>query len=194
MKIAIQIIDKMVLKNDAFSVIMNFLFPLIFIVVGSVFIFGSIQLHDSGYLPIATVLIVFGSLYLLFSVHQRIFSIDKQLGEIVDIKKRFIMSRSRVYNISDVESVELRKKWRAGRSRNQQEFSVASSGQALNLSVLVVFKDKSDLLVDIYLEGSSSITINNLGVPSGGKETQEAMDLATNIAQFLNVPFEEIQQ
>jgi hypothetical protein len=131
---------------------------------------------------------VAGLLTILFSSSITL-NASKRTGQLHYQKKRIVAPQIASYAITDVFRIETRKQWRmqdvpGSNNQNgptrQQPVLVAQS--------VIVFKDGRELALN-HQTTSSTMSVGSVSLMSG-QASQSAM--AAQVAQFLNVPFEEI--
>lgn len=116
-----------------------------------------------------------------------IVSMYKSRGIIRYDKKRLIGIKSAEYNISDAMRVELRKQWQTEQVPSTQG-STQKTREVLVSQTVIMFKTGTELLLG--KQKSSGGTMGTVAVLMGGQGKE--LVLATQIADFLGVPFQEI--
>jgi hypothetical protein len=175
--------DDIVLKEGNAS---GVAFGAIFIVVGAVIGF-SLRSSGSIVLWIALAMIVIG-LITTFSSSSITIDANKTSGQLLYQKKRLIGGSTNTYAIADILRIETRKQWRMENSGASGARGVSVPRQVLVAQSVVVFKDGQELPLDHQKESSSMSTGPAVMMGGQGKEVA----LATQVANFLGVPFQEI--
>ncbi len=183
MKITSQSADQLVLQEGSAS---GIAIGGVFVVAGAV---GGYFLHHSS--PIAIwiglAVVLLGLAVVLFSASITV-AADKATGRISYQKKRLIGGQNSTYAIADVLRIETRKQWRVQNSPPAGNQDVSIPQPVLVWQLVVVFKDGRELPLD-HQKTSSTTTIGP-AVLMGGQGAEVA--IATQVANFLSVPFQEI--
>jgi hypothetical protein len=188
MKITSQTSDELVLKDGG---VFRFVFGGGFMLFGLVFAYMMYMSGTHGtelLIPVAPFLI--GLLSFLF-IPSLIINFNKTTGQITYQKKRVAGTRITLYAISDVNRLEARKQWQIQRTQNanQRGVSVGAMNERLVLIVqsVLVLKDGRELPLDVATGTSAQSTGSSLAI--AGNE----VSVAKQVADFLNVPFQEIE-
>jgi hypothetical protein len=182
MKIINQTNDRMVLKEGGAS---GIALGLIFVVAGAV-IGYYLRTSSPAVIWIALALIVIGLGMTLFSSSITV-DASKATGQLLYQKKRLIGGSSATYAISDVLHIETRKQWRMENTGAAGGRNVAMPQQVLVSQSVIVFKDGRELPLD-HQKNSSSVSVGSVMMTGQGTEVA----IATQVANFLGVPFQEI--
>ena len=183
MKITTLTADEMELKESGVSGIVVGVALVIAGVLAGIFM----RQTASFMIWIALGLVVAGIAVVLFSSSITV-NANKKSGQLWHEKKRLIGTKGTMYAIADVFRIETRKAWRIQneqgsgnqQQQNQQPVIVAQS--------FIVFKDGRVLALD-HEKTSSVTSVGSLAMMSG-QAKESAM--AAQVAQFLNVPFQDI--
>ncbi|MGA2198177.1 MAG: hypothetical protein ABSH40_23120 [Bryobacteraceae bacterium] len=183
MKITSQSADQLVLQEGSAS---GIAIGGVFVVAGAV---GGYFLHHSSPIAIwiALAVVLLGLAVVLFSASITV-AADKATGRISYQKKRLIGGQNSTYAIADVLRIETRKQWRVQNSPPAGNQDVSIPQPVLVWQSVVVFKDGRELPLD-HQKTSSTTTIGP-AVLMGGQGAEVA--IATQVANFLSVPFQEI--
>ena len=183
MKITSQSADQLVLQEGSAS---GIAIGVVFVVAGAV---GGYFLHHSSPIAIwiALAVVLLGLAVVLFSASITV-AADKATGRISYQKKRLIGGQNSTYAIADVLRIETRKQWRVQNSPPAGNQDVSIPQPVLVWQSVVVFKDGRELPLD-HQKTSSTTTIGP-AVLMGGQGAEVA--IATQVANFLSVPFQEI--
>jgi hypothetical protein len=138
---------------------------------------------------IALGLAVAGILVILFSSSITL-NASKRTGQLRYQKKRIVGTKDLSYSINDVFRIETRKEWRmqdapGGASENQGR---PAQQPVLVAQSVIIFKNGQELALS-HEKTSSTMSVGS-AVMMSGQGAQSAM--AAQVAQFLNVPFQEI--
>jgi len=113
---------------------------------------------------------------------------SKASGQVFYRKKRLIGGQDSTYAIADIFRIETRKQWRTENTPPSGNQSGSMPQTLLVAQSVIVFKDGRELALD-HQKTSSSTSVGSVTVMGGqGAETA----IAARMAQFLNVPFQEI--
>jgi cation transport ATPase len=179
MKIITQTDGEMVLKEGSAS---GIIFGIIFAIVGAVVAF---YFSSSGqivvWLGIAFIAIGLASIFFSSSITV---DINKSGGQLSYQKKHLIGGSSAAYAVADVLRVETRKEWRMQNNANK---NVSMPRQVLVSQSVIVFKNGQELPLD-HQKNSSSMSVGPVMMTGQGKEVATA----TQVANFMGVPFQEI--
>ena len=186
MKIVNQTQDEMVLKDSG---IWKMVFGVGFMIFGIVFgfmMYKSGGTHGVSW-AIPGVLFVVGLLSVLF-FPSIIVNINKANGQIVYQKKRLIGTRITTYAVADVSRIETRKQWEIQNTPRRSGVSTMNSSRlVLIVQSVLIFKDSKELPLDIAKGAASRSTSSYVAL--AGNEAS----VAKKVAEFLNVPFQEIE-
>jgi hypothetical protein len=183
MKIASQSADEMVLEEGSTSGM----------VVGVACIIAGALV---GYFPgqtspiaiwIALGLSVVGIVVVLFSSSITVIA-NKKSNQISYRKKRLVGAQNATYGMAEIFRIETRKQWRVENTPPAQNQGESIPQPMLVAQSVIVFKDGRELALD-HQKTSSTTTIGS-AVLMGGQGAETAM--ASRLAEFLNVPFQEI--
>ena len=133
---------------------------------------------------------VFGFLmvFLSFSI---VVDFNKTTGQMIYKQKKLIGGKATTYNIADIVRIESRKGWReVSPSNNRGGMSVSVLQQVPLFQSLLILKDGLELPLDQQWSPRNSSGIFGAAIMMSGLNTESS--LATKIATFLNVPFQEI--
>lgn len=136
---------------------------------------------------IALALVVAGILVILFSSSITL-DANKRSGQLRYQKKRIVGTQDLMYSIADVFRIETRKQWRMQDAPGSGDNQPARQQPVLVAQTVIVFKDGKELALS-HEKTSSTTSIGSVTMMSG-QAAQSAM--ASQVAQFLNVPFQEI--
>jgi hypothetical protein len=183
MKITSQSADELVLKEGGAS---GIAIGVAFVIVGLVVGFF---LHSSNsiaiWIALALVLIGLGAICFSSSITV---GANKASGKLFYQKKRLIGGQDSTYAIADVLRIETRKQWRIENSPPAGNQDVSVPQPVLVWQSVIVFKDGRELPLD-HQKSSSRTTVGPV-VLMGGQGAEAA--IAAHMAEFLNVPFQEI--
>jgi Tfp pilus assembly PilM family ATPase len=146
-------------------------------------------LHESNPVVvwIALALVVIGVVVILFASSITV-TANKANGKLSYQKKRLVGAQNYTYAISDVFRIETRKQWRMENRSQPGNQGAPAQQPVLVAQSVIVFKDGKELALD-HQKTSSTTQIGG-AVLMSGQANESAM--AAQVAQFLNVPFEEI--
>jgi hypothetical protein len=109
-------------------------------------------------------------------------------GQLLYQKKRLIGGQNSTYPIADIFRIETRKQWRIENTAPSGNQDVAVPQPVLVWQSVIVFNDGRELPLD-HQKTSSTTTVGPVVLMEGqGAE----LAVATQVAKFLNVPFQEI--
>jgi hypothetical protein len=194
MKITAQTSDELILKADrGFNIVFSIGFMLFGVAFGYMMYLSGTR---GNALAIPIVPFAIGLLWFLF-VPATVVGINKTNGQIVYQKKRMVGTKISNYAIADVVRVETRKWWKVENVGQQQRqgFSVGGpmggSRRELELMMqsMLVFKDGKELALDMVHGGSPGLSTAS----SSTGLTQGEASVAKRVADFLGVPFQEIE-
>ena len=183
MKITSQSADQLVLEEGSTSGI----------VVGAVLIVAGVH---AGYflrasnpivIWIALALGVVGIVVILFSSSITV-TANKASGQVLYQKKRLIGAKDSTYAIGDIFRIETRKEWRVDNAPRSEGQGPSIPRPVLVAQSVIVFKDGRELALD-HQKTSSTTSVGSV-VLMGGQGAETA--IASQVAKFLNVPFQEI--
>ncbi|MEO5646504.1 MAG: hypothetical protein ABIO57_01905 [Candidatus Paceibacterota bacterium] len=196
MKIINQTVDRMELKDGSGG---RIFFGLVFVIAGIGSSYVAYANHTGGFFPyiFSAVFAVIGLLTAVNAPFINV-SIDKSAGKIVIKKKTMISGSNSEYDLTNVQTVELREGTYIIQNNNgqQQGFSMQSTAQqGLSYQTILVMKDGTEVpLENIKNPSSNSNTINIMGASTpvlmGGRGAMFA--ISNQVAQFIGVPFKEI--
>jgi hypothetical protein len=184
MKIASQSQDELVLQEGSTQ---GMIVGGVFVVAGPL-VWFFLRESNPMVVWIALAMVVIGIAIILFASSITV-TANRASGKLSYQKKRLVGAQNYTYSIADVFRIETRKQWRMentsqpgnqGGSQQQQPVLVAQS--------VIVFKDGKELALD-HQKTSSTTQIGG-AVLMSGQAGESAM--AAQVAQFLNVPFQEI--
>jgi len=183
MKIVSQSADELVLKEGSATGI----------AVGAVFaiagMFIGYRFHASNPMVIwiALAVILIGLAVILFSSSITV-SANKATGQLSYEKKRLIGGKSSTYAIADIFRIETRKQWRIENRAASGNQGGSVPEPVLVAQSVIIFQDGRELALD-HQKTSSTTQVGSL-VVMGGQRSETA--IAARMAEFLNVPFQEI--
>ncbi|MGD0870128.1 MAG: hypothetical protein ABSB88_11295 [Bryobacteraceae bacterium] len=183
MKIISQSADELVLQEGSAT---GIAIGVVFVMVGACV---GYFLHSSSPIVIwiALAVVVIGIAAVLFSASITVHA-NKTSGRISYQKKRLIGGQDSTYAIADVLRIETRKQWRVQNSPPTGNQNASIPQPVLVWQSVIVFKDGRELPLD-HQKTSSTTTIGP-AVLMGGQGAEVA--IATQVANFLSVPFQEI--
>jgi hypothetical protein len=129
---------------------------------------------------------VVGVLIILFASSITV-SANKKSGQVLYEKKRLVGGQTSSYAIADIFRIETRKQWRIDNSPQSNNQQSMPTPQLVAQSV-IVFKNGSELPLD-HQKTSSTTTVGGVAF-TGGQGAESA--IASRVAEFLGVPFQEI--
>lgn len=115
-------------------------------------------------------------------------SANRKGGQMVYEKKRLVGAKTATYAISDVFRIETRKQWRVENTPSAGNQPGGMPQAKLVAQSVIIFKNGAELALD-HEKASSSTSVGSM-VMTGGQGAESA--IAAQMAQFLNVPFQEI--
>lgn len=183
MKIASQSQDEMVLQEGSTQGL----------IVGGVFVVAGplawFFLRESNPVVvwIALAMVVIGLAIILFASSITV-TANKASGRLSYQKKRLVGAQNYTYNLADVFRIETRKQWRIENTSQPGNQGAPAQKPMLVAQSVIVFKDGKELALD-HQKTSSTTQIGG-AVLMSGQAGESAM--AAQVAQFLNVPFQEI--
>jgi hypothetical protein len=132
--------------------------------------------------------LVAGGLGTIFFSSSITVTANKTRGQVLYEKKRLAGGQSSTYAIADIFRIETRKQWRVDNSPPSGNQGPSAPQTQLVAQSVIVFKDGRELALD-HQKTSSSMSVGGAVLMRGqGAETA----IAAQVAQFLNVPFQEI--
>jgi hypothetical protein len=183
MKIVSQSADELVLKEGSAT---GIAIGIAFAIAG---VFVGYRFHSANptVIWIAMAVIVIGIAVILLSSSITV-SANKRSGQLLHQKKRLIGGKDSTYAIADVFRIETRRQWRM-ENRPPAENQGESMPQPVLVSQsVIVFRDGRELPLD-HQKTASTTSVGSV-VLMGGQGAEAA--LASQVANFLNVPFLEI--
>jgi multisubunit Na+/H+ antiporter MnhC subunit len=183
MKIISQSADELVLKEGSAT---GIAIGIAFAIAG---VFAGYRFHSANPMVIwiALAVIVIGMAVILLSSSITV-SANKRSGQLLYQKKRLIGGKDSTYAIADVFRIETRRQWRI-ENRPPAENQGDSMPQPVLVSQsVIVFRDGRELPLD-HQKTASTTSVGSV-VLMGGQGAEAA--LASQVANFLNVPFQEI--
>lgn len=183
MKITSQTADQMVLQEGNLS---STLIGVAFIAVGGVVWFKG---HSSSPIAIwiALALVVVGVGLILFGSAITV-TANKATDKLFYQKKRVIGGKNTTYAVSDVLRIETRKQWRIENQGDAGNQNTQMPQPMLVAQSVIVFKSGQEVPLD-HQKTSSTTSVGGAVLMSG--QAKESA-LAYQLANFLNVPFEDI--
>jgi hypothetical protein len=189
MKIAKQTQDEMILKDGA---MWRLAFGVGFMLIGVIFGYFMFMSGTNNAVPyiVPAVPFLIGLLWTLF-FPAYVVDINKTSGQIIYTLKRTVGNKVFNYNVADVARVETRKNWstttvqsggRGGQGFSRREFELMSQS-------VLIFKDGKELPLDNAGGGTAKMTTMN----SSDLTTERESSTAKQVADFLGVPFQEIE-
>ena len=181
MKVITQTADELVLKDGNLTLT----------IIGGVLVVAGViaGIALNGETPyaiwIALGLVLIGIAVVLFASALTI-SANKKSGQLIHETKRIVGGKTVSYAIGDVLRIETRKMWRmesrsTGNNRTVREPRLVAQSY-------IVFKNGAEVPLD-HEKTSSSMRVGGVGF-TGSQKNETAQ--AAMVAQFLNVPFQEI--
>jgi hypothetical protein len=185
MKIIGQTPDQISLKDgNATSLIVGG----VLIIVGAyIFFQANPGLGISNGLVVGAGIFVFGVVMILLASTITVV-IDKTQNTIAFLKKRLIGGKSQNYNVQDVMRIELRSLVQTVQGTRNQNGTMSMPHQVLKRQSVFVFKDGSEL----PLEHVKTVGGTNIGSSMLLTGTGKELSVAKQVADFLNVPLQEI--
>jgi len=189
MKIVSQSSDELVLKEGSAS---GIFLGIIFALAGALAVYF---LHASS--PVAMwiglAFVVIGLGFVFFSSSITV-DANKTSGQILYQTKRLIGGSSKTFAVADVLRIKTRKQWKmeSGNNGGAGGRDASMPRQVLVSQSVIVFKDGQELPLDHQKDSSSGMSFGPVGstVLMGGQGKE--MAIATQVANFLGVPFQEI--
>lgn len=183
MKIVSQSADELVLKEGSAT---GIAVGVVFAIAGA---FIGYRFHASNPMVIwvALAVIVIGLVVILFSSSITV-SANKTTGQLSYQKKRLIGGKNLTYAIADVFRIETRKQWRIENRAESGNQGDSVPQPVLVAQSVIIFQDGRELALD-HQKTSSTTQVGSL-VVMGGQRSETA--IAARMAEFLNVPFQEI--
>jgi hypothetical protein len=183
MKIISQSADELVLQEGSAS---GLIAGGAFVIAGPLAWFF-LHKNNPAVIWVALGLVAIGIVVILFSSSITV-AANKATGQVSYKKKRLIGGQDSTYSTGDIFRIETRKQWRV-----QNEQAPGGQGGSIPEPVLVaqsviVFKDGRELPLD-HQKTSSTTSVGSV-VLMGGQGAETA--IAARVAEFLNVPFQEI--
>jgi len=136
---------------------------------------------------IALAVVVIGIAVILFSSSITV-TANKATGQLLHQKKRLVGGKDSTYAIADIFRIETRKQWQIQNTPPSGNQNATMPQPVLVAQSVIVFKDGREVPLD-HQKTSSTTTVGSV-VLMGGQGAETA--IAARVAQFLNVPFEEI--
>jgi hypothetical protein len=134
---------------------------------------------------VALALVAIGIVVILFSSSITV-NANRASGQLLYQKKRLIGARNTAYAISDILRIETRKRWLVENQPNANQ-GAAPPPQKLVTQSVIIFKDGRELPLD---HQKTSQRLLDSSVVLVGQGVEGAM--ASHVADFLRVPFQEI--
>jgi Tfp pilus assembly PilM family ATPase len=183
MKIISQSADELVLQEGSTS---GIIVGVVFIIAG---VLAEIFLRQSNPIVIwiGLALVVIGVGIVLFSSSITV-TANKARGQVLYEKKRLIGGQNSTYAIADIFRIETRKQWQVQNTAPSGNQGASVPQQTLVAQSVIVFKNGRELALD-HQKTSSTTSVGGM-VLMGGQGAETA--IAAQVANFLNVPFEEI--
>jgi len=163
------------------------------VVVGAALVIAGVLVgfflrHSNSFaIWIALGLVAAGIAAILFSSSITV-NANKASGQLRYQKKRLVGAQNSTYAIADVFRIETRKQWRMENAPSSGDQRPPVQQPVLVAQSVIVFRDGRELALD-HQKTSSTMSVGSTVLMSGqGAETA----MAAQVAQFLNVPFQEI--
>jgi len=182
MKIVSQTADELVLQEGSASGIVVGVVLVIAGVLAELFLRSS----NAMVIWIGLALVVIGIVVILFSSSITVVA-NKAKGQVLYQKKRLVGGQNSTYAIADLFRIETRKQWHVDNAPSGDQGASRPQPVLVAQSVMV-FKDGREVPLD-HQKSSSSTTVGSV-VLMGGQGAESA--IASQVATFLNVPFQEI--
>ncbi len=183
MKIISQTADQLVLQEGSAS---GMIVGILFVIAGAAVGYLG-RSSNANSIWIALGLVVVGIGVILFSSSITV-NANKASGQLFYQKKRLIGGSNTTYAISDILRIETRKQYRMENTANSGNQGASTPQPMLVAQSVILFKDGREVPLD-HQKTSSTTTVGSAVLMSGqGKETA----MAAQVANFLNVPFQEI--
>ena len=183
MKIISQSADELVLKEGSASGIVVGVVMAIAGVLAGVFLRQS----NPFVIWIALALFIIGIVVILFASSITVVA-NKARGQVFYQKKRLVGGKNSTYPIADIFRIETRKQWHVENTPPSGNQGASMPQTTLVAQSVIVFKDGRELALD-HQKTSSSASVGGV-VLMGGQGAETA--IAAQVANFLNVPFQEI--
>ena len=185
MKIINQTQDHMLLKDGNVS---GLVIGAAMIIAGGYF---SYHLYSTSGISntvwIALAVLVFGVVAIILSSSITV-DIDKNQKQISFLKKRLLGGKTQTYNTQDALRVELRKSYHMQSGTTGQNGTMSMPREVLNYQSVIVLKDGTEIpLENVKSSGGTSI---GSAILMGG--TGKELSMANQVANFLNIPFQEV--
>jgi hypothetical protein len=184
MKIVSQSSDELVLKEGSTS---GIVVGIVLVIVG---LLAEVFLRQSNMVVfwVGLALVAGGVAAILFSSSITV-TANKAKGQVVYEKKRLAGSgQNSTFAIADIFRIETRKQWRVDNSSSSGNQGASTPQAVLVAQSMIVFKDGRELELD-HQKSSASTSVGG-AVLMGGQGAETA--IASQVAKFLNVPFQEI--
>lgn len=183
MKITSRSVDELELKEGSASgVIAGAAF-----VIGGVLAWYYLRNSNSIVVWIALALAVIGVGLILFASSITV-NANRASGQLFYQKKRLIGGQNSTFAIADIFRIETRKQWRIENTPAAGNQGASMPQPVLVAQSVIVFNDGRELPLD-HQKSSSRTSVGPV-VLMGGQGAETA--IAAQVANFLNVPFEEI--
>src|SRR5580692_9986319 len=183
MKIVSQSANELVLKEGSAT---GIAVGVICVIAG---VFGAYRFHSASPMAIwiALAVVALGIGVILFSSSITV-SVNKASGQLLYQQKRLIGGKDTIYAIADIFRIETRRQWRI-ENRPPAENQGESVPQPVLVSQsVIVFHDGRELPLD-HQKTASTTSVGSV-VLMGGQGAETA--IAARVAEFLDVPFQEI--
>jgi hypothetical protein len=183
MKIVSQSSDELVLQEGSTSGI------IVGVVLVAAGVLAGIFLRSATpYAPwIGLALAAAGIAIVLFSSSITV-TANKATGQVSYQKKRLIGAQNSTYAIADIFRIETRKQWRVENTPPSGNQNASMPQPVLVAQSVIVFKNGQQLALD-HQKTSSSTSVGSMTLV-GGQAEETA--IAAQVANFMNVPFQEI--
>jgi len=183
MKIISQSVNELVLQEGSASGL----------VAGAAFVIAGplawYFLHKSNpaVIWVALGLVAIGVAVILFSSSITVVA-NKGTGQVSYQKKRLVGGQDSTYSIGEIFRIETRKQWQIQNTQAPGNQGGSMPQPMLVAQSVIVFKDGREVPLD-HQKTSSSTSVGSV-VLMGGQGAETA--IAARVAEFLNVPFQEI--
>ncbi len=183
MKIISQSADELVLQEGSASGIM----------IGGAFVVAGALVGYLGHASspiavwIALAMVVAGIVVILLASSITV-TANRGSGQLFYQKKRLVGAQNTTYPIVDILRIETRKQWRIDNAQNSGNQNAPPPQPVLVAQSVIVFKDGREVPLDH--QKTSSTTSVGSAVLMSGQAKEGAM--ASQVANFLHVPFQEI--
>jgi Tfp pilus assembly PilM family ATPase len=183
MKIVSQSSDELVLQEGGTQ---GIIVGVVFVAAGAL---AGLFLRQSSptVIWIALAVVLIGIATILFSSSITVIA-NKTSGNVRYQKKRLAGAKNSTYAIADIFRIETRKQWRFENTSPSANQNASPTQPKLVAQSVIVFKNGSELALD-HQKTSSTTSVGSV-VLMGGQGAESA--IAAQVANFLNVPFEEI--